>query len=87
MRENYGHVVIVSDETGLGIVPDDAMARQFRDHIGVQPAGRRDSKSCRSCRNQSATHYQDDGLSVRQNDERKPISKRVYAHGSRCRCH
>ena len=30
-----GHVVIVSDETGLGIVPDNAMARQFRDHIGM----------------------------------------------------
>ena len=30
-----GHVVIVSDETGLGIGPDNAMARQFRDHIGM----------------------------------------------------
>lgn len=28
-------LVFVSDETGLGIVPDNAMARAFRDHIGA----------------------------------------------------
>ncbi|MEG9861017.1 MAG: bifunctional adenosylcobinamide kinase/adenosylcobinamide-phosphate guanylyltransferase [Parvularculales bacterium] len=28
-------VVLVSNETGLGIVPDNAMARAFRDHGGV----------------------------------------------------
>jgi adenosylcobinamide kinase/adenosylcobinamide-phosphate guanylyltransferase len=27
-------VVFVSNEVGLGIVPDNAMARQFRDHAG-----------------------------------------------------
>ncbi|MGC6484977.1 MAG: bifunctional adenosylcobinamide kinase/adenosylcobinamide-phosphate guanylyltransferase [Candidatus Puniceispirillales bacterium] len=35
LRETSGEVVLVSDETGLGIVPDNAMARQFRDHIGM----------------------------------------------------
>ena len=35
LEECPGHVVIVSDETGLGIVPENAMARQFRDHIGM----------------------------------------------------
>ncbi|MEM9107010.1 MAG: bifunctional adenosylcobinamide kinase/adenosylcobinamide-phosphate guanylyltransferase [Pseudomonadota bacterium] len=29
-----GAVVLVSNEVGLGIVPDNAMARQFRDHAG-----------------------------------------------------
>lgn len=29
-----GPVVLVSNEVGLGIVPDNAMARQFRDHAG-----------------------------------------------------
>ena len=29
-----GPVVIVSNEVGLGIVPDNALARAFRDHIG-----------------------------------------------------
>lgn len=28
------HVVFVSNEVGQGIVPDNAMARQFRDHAG-----------------------------------------------------
>ena len=28
-------VVVVSNETGLGIVPDNAMARAFRDHAGL----------------------------------------------------
>ncbi|MFC5308049.1 bifunctional adenosylcobinamide kinase/adenosylcobinamide-phosphate guanylyltransferase [Azospirillum picis] len=29
-----GRVVLVSNEVGLGIVPDNAMARRFRDHAG-----------------------------------------------------
>ena len=29
-----GLVVLVSNEVGLGIVPDNAMARRFRDHAG-----------------------------------------------------
>ena len=29
-----GQVVLVSNEVGLGIVPDNAMARDFRDHAG-----------------------------------------------------
>lgn len=29
-----GPVVFVSNEVGLGIVPDNALARQFRDHAG-----------------------------------------------------
>jgi adenosylcobinamide kinase/adenosylcobinamide-phosphate guanylyltransferase len=29
-----GRVILVSNEVGLGIVPDNKMARQFRDHAG-----------------------------------------------------
>ena len=29
-----GPVILVSNEVGLGIVPDNAMARAFRDHAG-----------------------------------------------------
>ena len=29
-----GHVVLVSNEVGMGIVPENAMARAFRDHAG-----------------------------------------------------
>lgn len=29
-----GRIVVVSNEVGLGIVPDNAMARAFRDHAG-----------------------------------------------------
>ena len=29
-----GHVVFVANEVGLGIVPDNALARAFRDHAG-----------------------------------------------------
>lgn len=29
-----GHFIFVSNEVGLGIVPDNRMARQFRDHAG-----------------------------------------------------
>ena len=28
-------VVLVSDEIGMGIVPEGAMSRAFRDHIGM----------------------------------------------------
>ena len=34
VEETAASVVFVSDETGLGIVPENAMARAFRDHIG-----------------------------------------------------
>jgi adenosylcobinamide kinase/adenosylcobinamide-phosphate guanylyltransferase len=30
-----GHVVLVANEVGLGIVPDNALARQFRDAAGT----------------------------------------------------
>jgi len=30
-----GHVVLVANETGLGIVPDNALARRFNDEAGV----------------------------------------------------
>lgn len=29
-----GHIILVANEVGLGIVPDNAMARRFRDHAG-----------------------------------------------------
>ena len=29
-----GHVILVSNEVGLGIVPDNALARRFRDRAG-----------------------------------------------------
>jgi adenosylcobinamide kinase / adenosylcobinamide-phosphate guanylyltransferase len=29
-----GHLILVSNEVGLGIVPDNRMAREFRDHAG-----------------------------------------------------
>ena len=29
-----GPVILVSNEVGLGIVPDNALAREFRDHAG-----------------------------------------------------
>ena len=29
-----GPVVLISNEVGLGIVPDNRMAREFRDHAG-----------------------------------------------------
>lgn len=34
LSEIGGAVVLVSNEVGMGIVPDNAMARQFRDHAG-----------------------------------------------------
>ncbi|MBI1208605.1 MAG: bifunctional adenosylcobinamide kinase/adenosylcobinamide-phosphate guanylyltransferase [Azospirillum sp.] len=41
-----GRVVLVSNEVGLGIVPDNALARAFRDHAGAlhqAVAGRADT--------------------------------------------
>ena len=29
-----GHVILVANEVGLGIVPDNALARRFRDEAG-----------------------------------------------------
>ena len=34
LRAAAGPVVLVANEVGLGIVPDNAMAREFRDHAG-----------------------------------------------------
>ena len=34
-RETPGPLVLVSNEVGFGIVPDNALARRFRDHAGV----------------------------------------------------
>jgi adenosylcobinamide kinase / adenosylcobinamide-phosphate guanylyltransferase len=34
LREGAGTVLLVSNEVGLGIVPDNALARQFRDEAG-----------------------------------------------------
>ncbi len=35
LREASGPVVLVSNEVGQGIVPDNALARQFRDEAGI----------------------------------------------------
>ncbi|MFD1744147.1 bifunctional adenosylcobinamide kinase/adenosylcobinamide-phosphate guanylyltransferase [Rhizobium helianthi] len=34
LRDFQGKVIFVSNEVGLGIVPENRMARQFRDHAG-----------------------------------------------------
>lgn len=34
MRDAQGPVILVSNEVGLGIVPDNALARRFRDEAG-----------------------------------------------------
>jgi adenosylcobinamide kinase/adenosylcobinamide-phosphate guanylyltransferase len=34
LRKSSGRVILVSNEVGLGIVPDNKMARDFRDHAG-----------------------------------------------------
>ena len=34
LQKTKAHVVLVSNEVGLGIVPDNAMAREFRDQAG-----------------------------------------------------
>lgn len=33
-RQRDGHVILVSNEVGLGIVPDNALARRYRDLLG-----------------------------------------------------
>ena len=35
LKETEASVVLVSDEIGMGIVPEGAMSRAFRDHIGM----------------------------------------------------
>ncbi len=34
LRQLSGPIVFVSNEVGLGIVPENQMAREFRDHAG-----------------------------------------------------
>lgn len=34
LRETKASIVLVSEEVGMGIVPESQMAREFRDHIG-----------------------------------------------------
>jgi len=34
LEETAGPVILVSNEVGLGIVPENRMARDFRDHAG-----------------------------------------------------
>ena len=34
LSATQGSVILVSNEVGLGIVPDNALAREFRDHAG-----------------------------------------------------
>ncbi|MDG2284407.1 MAG: bifunctional adenosylcobinamide kinase/adenosylcobinamide-phosphate guanylyltransferase [Alphaproteobacteria bacterium] len=34
LRAAPGRVILISNEVGFGIVPENAMARQFRDHAG-----------------------------------------------------
>ena len=34
LRQAPGRIVLVSNEVGLGIVPENRMAREFRDHAG-----------------------------------------------------
>lgn len=34
LSRRHGHVVLVSNEVGLGIVPDNPLARRFRDEAG-----------------------------------------------------
>lgn len=34
LASGEGHLIFVSNEVGLGIVPENRMARQFRDHAG-----------------------------------------------------
>jgi adenosylcobinamide kinase/adenosylcobinamide-phosphate guanylyltransferase len=35
MRDAGGRIIVVSNEVGQGIVPDNALARQFRDEAGL----------------------------------------------------
>lgn len=34
LSRSPNRIILISNETGLGIVPDNALARQFRDHAG-----------------------------------------------------
>ena len=34
LEKSSGEVILISSEVGLGIVPDNKMARNFRDHLG-----------------------------------------------------
>jgi adenosylcobinamide kinase/adenosylcobinamide-phosphate guanylyltransferase len=44
VRARPGAVVVVSNEVGLGIVPDNALAREFRDQAGL--ANQRLAQAC-----------------------------------------
>ena len=44
LRERRGTVVVVSNEVGLGIVPDNALSRRFRDEAGF--ANQRLAQAC-----------------------------------------
>lgn len=39
LKDAKSSVVLVSDEIGMGIVPENAMARAFRDHLGLLNQG------------------------------------------------
>lgn len=34
IKASASHIILVANEVGLGIVPDNALARQFRDEVG-----------------------------------------------------
>ena len=34
LNQTQASIIIISEEVGLGIVPSDAISRQFRDHLG-----------------------------------------------------
>ena len=44
LRARHGTVAVVSNEVGLGIVPDNALARRFRDEAGL--ANQRLAQAC-----------------------------------------
>jgi adenosylcobinamide kinase / adenosylcobinamide-phosphate guanylyltransferase len=44
LRARPGTVAVVSNEVGLGIVPDNALARRFRDEAGL--ANQRLAQAC-----------------------------------------
>lgn len=35
LNKAEGHIVLVANEVGLGIVPENKLGRQFRDHAGI----------------------------------------------------